>query len=104
MQVHDKRVYTRILRNGSLGFGESYMDGQWDRDALDDLTVKLVRAEIDKKVPQGFPDWSIGAGGGRRTPTITSRCDPGRPKVTAARIYPTIRTECRTSAPSFSRI
>ena len=50
MQVHDKRLYTRILTNGLLGFGESYMDGQWDCDALDDLTVKLLRAEIDKKV------------------------------------------------------
>jgi len=50
MQVHDRRLYTRILTNGLLGFGESYMDGQWDCDALDDLTVKLLRAEIDKKV------------------------------------------------------
>ncbi len=50
MQVHDRRLYTRILSNGLLGFGESYMDGQWDCDALDDLTVKLIRAEIDKKV------------------------------------------------------
>ena len=50
MQVHDRRLYTRILSNGSLGFGESYMDGQWDCDALDDLTVKLISAEIDKKV------------------------------------------------------
>jgi len=50
IQVHDRRLYTRILSNGSLGFGESYMDGQWDCDALDDLTVKLISAEIDKKV------------------------------------------------------
>lgn len=50
MQVHDKRLYTRILSNGSLGFGESYMDGQWDCDALDELTAKLLRADIDKKV------------------------------------------------------
>ena len=50
MQVHDRSLYTRILTNGSLGFGESYMDGQWDCDALDELIVKLLRAEIDKKV------------------------------------------------------
>ena len=49
MHVHDKRLYARILGKGSLGFGEAYMDGQWDCEALDDLTVKLVRAEIDKK-------------------------------------------------------
>ena len=50
MQVHDRRLYTRILSNGSLGFGESYMDCQWDCHALDDLTEKLLRAEIDNKV------------------------------------------------------
>lgn len=30
IQVHDRVVYQRILTKGSLGFGEAYMDGQWD--------------------------------------------------------------------------
>jgi cyclopropane-fatty-acyl-phospholipid synthase len=48
--VHDGDFFTRVLRDGSLGFGESYMDGLWDCEALDTLTAKLVRADLDKKV------------------------------------------------------
>jgi cyclopropane-fatty-acyl-phospholipid synthase len=44
--VHDRHAYTRILRDGMLGFGESYMDGQWDCPALDQLTAKLVHAGL----------------------------------------------------------
>jgi cyclopropane-fatty-acyl-phospholipid synthase len=48
--VHNKRFFTRLLRDGALGFGESYMDGMWDCEALDELVGKLVRARLDKKV------------------------------------------------------
>ena len=30
IRVHDERVYDRIFSSGSLGIGESYMDGWWD--------------------------------------------------------------------------
>ncbi len=30
MQVHDERLYDRILRDSSLGLGEAYMEGWWD--------------------------------------------------------------------------
>src|SRR6266511_548034 len=35
IQVHDRRFFSRVLTSGTLGFGESYMDGWWDCDALD---------------------------------------------------------------------
>ena len=34
VRVHDPRVYSRILREGSVGLGESYADGWWDTDDL----------------------------------------------------------------------
>jgi cyclopropane-fatty-acyl-phospholipid synthase len=34
VQVHDARVYERVLRHGSIGLGESYADGWWDTDDL----------------------------------------------------------------------
>ena len=34
-QVHDERLWARLLRDGTLGLGESYMDGWWDAEALD---------------------------------------------------------------------
>jgi cyclopropane-fatty-acyl-phospholipid synthase len=36
--VHDPRTYERVVRHGSVGFGESYADGWWDAD---DLTAFL---------------------------------------------------------------
>lgn len=34
VRVHDTRVYLRILREGTVGLGESYADGWWDTDDL----------------------------------------------------------------------
>ena len=34
VRVHDARVYSRMLREGSVGLGESYADGWWDTDDL----------------------------------------------------------------------
>ncbi|WP_446007883.1 cyclopropane fatty acyl phospholipid synthase [Candidatus Electrothrix sp.] len=49
--VHDPVVYQRILSQGSLGFGEAYMDGQWDCPALDQLFDRLLSIEdIEKTV------------------------------------------------------
>src|SRR5690606_16130639 len=52
--IHDKRFYTRVLRDGALGFGEAYMDGWWDCDQLDVLIAKLVSADLDKKVRKNW--------------------------------------------------
>ena len=50
IQVHDSRFYGRLLRDASLGVGESYMDGWWDTDALDVLMEKIMRAGLREKV------------------------------------------------------
>ena len=46
--VKDKRLYNRVLTDGSLGLGEAYMDGWWDSKKLDVLFTKLLGAELDK--------------------------------------------------------
>lgn len=43
MQVHDSRVFKRILANPSLGAGESYMDGWWDCRELDQFFFRIFR-------------------------------------------------------------
>ena len=48
--VHDPRFYGRVIREASLGFGESYMDGWWDTDALDVLLEKIMRGGLRQKV------------------------------------------------------
>lgn len=50
IQVHDPLLYRRILTHGSLGFGEAYMDRQWDAEALDELFTRLLRVDIDQKL------------------------------------------------------
>ena len=41
LQVHDERLYSRVFFQGSLGFGEAYMDGWWDVRALDDFFFRV---------------------------------------------------------------
>ncbi len=50
IQVHDPALYGRILRQGSLGLGESYMDGLWDAQALDEMFTRLLQADVDSKL------------------------------------------------------
>jgi cyclopropane-fatty-acyl-phospholipid synthase len=44
IQVHNPAFYRRVLAQGSLGLGESYMDGWWDAEALDELVCRLCNA------------------------------------------------------------
>jgi cyclopropane-fatty-acyl-phospholipid synthase len=49
IQVHNDKLYSRVLSGGSLALGESYMDGWWDCAALDEFFNRLLRARIDQK-------------------------------------------------------
>ncbi len=48
LRVHDERVFARILAGGSLGLGESFMDGWWSADRLDELACRIFRAGLDR--------------------------------------------------------
>lgn len=48
IQVHHPRAFDRILTNGSLGAGESYMDGDWDCPQLDALFERVLRLRLDE--------------------------------------------------------
>jgi len=50
IRVRDPRAY-RAMLSGTLGFGESYMDGHWDCDALDQLAARLFAAKLDQDPP-----------------------------------------------------
>lgn len=50
IQVTDKRVYKRVLTDGSIGAGESYMDGWWDAAELDETLARVARANIPDKI------------------------------------------------------
>jgi len=48
--IHNEETYGRILRGGSLGLGESYMDGWWDVERIDEFIDRILRAGFDRKV------------------------------------------------------
>ncbi|MFT7615326.1 MAG: cyclopropane-fatty-acyl-phospholipid synthase [Candidatus Woesearchaeota archaeon] len=50
IKVLDDKFYPALLANGTLGFGESYMDGYWECDQIDELTSKLLMRESDTKI------------------------------------------------------
>ncbi len=47
---HDSRLPARLMAGGSLALGESYMDGWWDAESLDDFLFHLLEAHVDERV------------------------------------------------------
>ncbi|KIS45376.1 cyclopropane fatty acyl phospholipid synthase [Kosakonia radicincitans] len=56
IRVHDTRFFKRVLQQGSLGLGESYMEGWWDCKQLDTFFDKLLRAQLDEQRPASVAD------------------------------------------------
>jgi len=54
LQVNDERFYKRLLRDGSLGAGESYMDGWWDVERLDELVEMITHADLTRKLSHNW--------------------------------------------------
>src|SRR5215470_4694880 len=50
IRVRDARFYERLLRDASIGLGESYMEDWWETDALDLMIDKVCRANLKQKV------------------------------------------------------
>jgi len=54
-RVRDERFFGRVLADGSLGLGESYIEGWWDCLRLDEFFHRILRAELHRCVVP----WSI---------------------------------------------
>lgn len=50
IQVLDQHFYRRVLLRGSLGLGESYMDGQWEVAKLDAFFHRVLSADLDRRL------------------------------------------------------
>jgi cyclopropane-fatty-acyl-phospholipid synthase len=46
IQVRNDQLYRRVIAGGSLGLGESYMDGDWDCAALDQLFDRVISTHL----------------------------------------------------------
>jgi cyclopropane-fatty-acyl-phospholipid synthase len=50
IQVRDDRFYVRVLKDKTLGLGESYMEGWWDCSSIDECICRLLKGNIEEKV------------------------------------------------------
>ena len=55
IQVHNDKLYARVLRQGTLGLGEAYMDGWWDCEAMDAMFCRALRARIEQAFTRNMP-------------------------------------------------
>ena len=50
IHVNDERFFDRVMRYGSLGLGESYMDGWWESDDLEETMARILKADLPQKI------------------------------------------------------
>jgi cyclopropane-fatty-acyl-phospholipid synthase len=58
IQVRDETFFERVLAQGTLGVGESYMDGQWDCERLDEMLFRVFRAQAEMHLPSFRQAWA----------------------------------------------
>ncbi|WP_413742812.1 cyclopropane fatty acyl phospholipid synthase [Sodalis sp. RH15] len=56
IQVNNSLFFKRVLQQGSVGLGESYMDGWWECRRLDIFFQRILSARLDKKMPSRVHD------------------------------------------------
>ena len=50
IQVHNDEFYRRAITEAELGIGESYMDGWWDAERVDEFMYRILSAHLDEKI------------------------------------------------------
>ncbi|MGA2547540.1 MAG: cyclopropane fatty acyl phospholipid synthase [Rectinemataceae bacterium] len=50
IRVHNEDFFGRVLAGGSLALGESYMDGWWDCEQLDELITRILSKDLQQMV------------------------------------------------------
>jgi cyclopropane-fatty-acyl-phospholipid synthase len=56
IQVHDDRLFGRVIREKNLGLGEAYMEGWWDCERLDEFFFHLLYSRLDERVGGCFQE------------------------------------------------
>ncbi|WP_279024246.1 cyclopropane fatty acyl phospholipid synthase [Gibbsiella quercinecans] len=56
IKVKNPDFFKRVLQEGSLGLGESYMDGWWECERLDVFFQRVINAGLERKLPHHLKD------------------------------------------------
>jgi len=60
LHVHHDRFFQRLAAGGSMALGESYMDGWWDCEALDQFFDRILKHRLDRKAKKSLKTWWCG--------------------------------------------
>ena len=61
IQVLNEGFYARLLKQGTLGLGESYMDGWWECESMDAMFCRAIRAHLERPLGHTYPAWAMKA-------------------------------------------
>lgn len=50
MRIHHPDTVARVMAQGSLGLGDSYVEGWWDCERLDEFFTRVLRAGLDGEI------------------------------------------------------
>lgn len=50
--IHNPKFFERVQKYGTLGVGESYVEGWWDCPQLDQFVDKVYRSKVEEKIVQ----------------------------------------------------
>lgn len=54
IRIHNEGFYHRILHEGSLGLGESFMDGWWECDCLDAFFQRIMQCRAEDLIKKNW--------------------------------------------------
>ena len=46
IEIHDDRIWERVLAERELGLGEAYQDGWWDAERVDEFLARVIIADL----------------------------------------------------------
>jgi cyclopropane-fatty-acyl-phospholipid synthase len=54
IRVHNEDTYSRVLHQGILGLGETYMEKWWECNQLDEFVYRILRANLEKSIEKNL--------------------------------------------------
>lgn len=58
IRAHNEKLYARLMASGSIGLGETYMNGWWDAPALDEMLSRVLGARLGARVHNLYDAWA----------------------------------------------
>jgi cyclopropane-fatty-acyl-phospholipid synthase len=50
IQVHDERLWDRVISQRQLGLGEAYMEGWWECDRVDEMLTRVIAGDLLREI------------------------------------------------------